>query len=139
MLSQAKTTNASAVGLLGLAPDAPLLQLTRIRLADGEPLAHDEVWLPYSSVAALAEVDFSETALYKELRERCGITLDGGREELTAGIADGDDERLLGCGPREPVLRIRRLGFHNGAAIEVRHSHIRGDRYAVTTRFGSVG
>ncbi|WP_372350034.1 UTRA domain-containing protein [Streptomyces sp. KL116D] len=46
----------------------PLLYLERIRLADGEPLAHDKVWMLASDARALLDVDFSHTALLRRTR-----------------------------------------------------------------------
>lgn len=138
ILTQTVTINPRVATLLGRSPSTPLFHLARVRFANTEPLGWDEVWLPNALVEPLLEVDFSNTALYKELRERCGITLDGGREELQADIADALDIQYLACEPGEPILRIHRLGVHAGAPIEVRQSRIRGRRYAVTTQFGAI-
>lgn len=125
-----------AAGLLSLPPSAELLHLSRLRLADDEPLGIDHVWLPAERVRPLLEVDFAETALYKELQERCGITLDGGREELRADTVSASDAERLGCAPDAPIFRIQRIGYHRGIPIELRCSYILGDRYAVTATFG---
>lgn len=138
VLTQAVTTNPRVATLLGRSPSTPLFHLARIRLANAEPLGWDEVWLPNTLAEPLLDVDFSNTALYKELRERCGITLDGGREEVRADTADPLDIKYLACDPGEPILRIHRLGIHAGEPIEVRQSRISGRRYAVTTEFGAI-
>jgi len=138
VLEQTVTTNPRVAALLERSPSTPLFHLTRIRYANAEPLGWDELWLPNEFAEPLLEVDFSNTALYKELRERCGITLEGGREELRADIAGALDIQHLACEPGEPILRINRIGEHGGAPIEVRQSRIRGRRYAVTTKFGAT-
>ena len=138
VLKQIVTTNPRVAALLDRSPSTPLFHLARIRYANTESLGWDEVWLPNELAEPLLEVAFSNTALYKELRERCGITLDGGREELRADIADALDIQYLACDPGEPILRINRLGVHAGAPIEVRQSRIRGHSYAVTTQFGAI-
>jgi len=138
VLKQTVTTNPRVAALLGRSPSTLLFHLARIRYANMEPLGWDEVWLPNELAEPLLEVDFSNTALYKELRERCGITLDGGREELRAEIASALDIQYLACDPGEPILHINRLGVHGGAPIEVRQSRIRGNSYAVTTQFGAI-
>ncbi len=138
VLTQTVATDPRVATLLGLPPSAQLFHLARVRLANSEPLGWDEVWLPNELAEPLLEVDFSNTALYKELRERCGITLDGGREEVRADTADSLDITYLACDPGEPILRIHRLGLRGEEPIEVRQSRIRGSRYAVTTQFGAV-
>lgn len=138
VLAQEITTDTRAAQLLRVPEQEPLFHLARIRLADDEPLAHDEIWLPHRRVRALDGVDFSETALYKELRDRCGIVLDGGREELRADVAGADQVAILGCEPGEPILRLERVGYHGGRPIELRCAQILGRSYAVTAQFGSV-
>lgn len=137
VLTQTVTTNPRAAASLGLAPSSPLFYLARVRFADAEPLGWDEVWLPNDLVEPLLQVDFSNTALYKELRERCGITLEGGQEEVRADLAGARDVEYLRCSPGEPMLRIQRIGMHAGAPFEFRQSRIRGNRYAVSTHFGA--
>ncbi len=138
VLTQVITTDARAAALLGLGAETPLFHLARVRLADGEPLGRDEVWLPGKLAGPLLRVDFANTALYKELRDRCGIALDGGHEEVQAKIADELDIEYLGCEVGEPILAILRIGMFKGGPLEVRRSRIRGRRYAVTTRFGPI-
>jgi GntR family transcriptional regulator len=138
VLKQTVTTNPRVAALLERSPSTPLFHLARIRYANTEPLGWDEVWLPNELAEPLLKVNFANTALYKELRERCGITLDGGREELRAEIAGTLDIQYLECDPGEPILHINRLGVHAGAPIEVRQSRIRGNSYAVTTQFGAI-
>jgi GntR family transcriptional regulator len=130
------TTDPVAAARLSLPPEEELLHLSRLRLADGEPLAVDHVWLPADRVRPLLAVDFTDTALYKELRERCGITLDGGWEEVRADTATAADVTSLDCALGAPIFRISRIGFHQGSALELRCSHIRGDRFVVTATFG---
>lgn len=138
VLAQEVTTDTRAAQLLQVPAQEPLFHLERIRLADDEPLAHDEVWLPHRRVRALDGVNFGETALYKELRDLCGIVLDGGREELSADLAGGDDVSTLGCEPGDPVLRMERVSFYDGHPIELRRATILGRRCTVSVRFGSV-
>lgn len=137
VLDRRIVTDPVTAGLLSLPPTEELLKLSRLRLADDEPFAVDHVWLPADRVRPLLDVDFAETALYKELRERCGITVDGGLEELRADTATPLDVERLGCALGAPMFRIQRIGYHRGTAIELRCSHILGDRYSVTATFGA--
>lgn len=132
-------TNPAVAAQLSFPPEEVLLHLSRLRLADDEPLAVDHVWLPADRVRPLLDVDFADTALYRELRERCGITLNGGQEEVRAAIASAADVESLGCAVGDPIFRIRRIGFSDGVALELRCSHILGDRYVVTSTFGETG
>ncbi len=55
---------------LGLEASTPLFRLERLRLAGGEPLALDTVWLPGDAGAPLLEASFTHTALYDEPEAR---------------------------------------------------------------------
>ena len=137
VLDRRLVTDPVTAGLLSLPPTEELLKLSRLRLADEEPFAVDHVWLPADRVRPLLEVDFAETALYKELRERCGITVDGGLEELRADTATALDVERLGCALGAPMFRTQRIGYHRGTAVELRCSQILGDRSSVTATFGA--
>ncbi|EST35159.1 hypothetical protein M878_07225 [Streptomyces roseochromogenus subsp. oscitans DS 12.976] len=120
---------------LGMEESTPLLYLERIRLADGEPLAHDKVWLLASDARALLDVDFSHTALYDELADRCGIRLVGGEERIKAVTPTAAEQRLLGLPEGVAAFSIERLGRTHGRTVEWRTTLIRGDRFSVVAQF----
>jgi GntR family transcriptional regulator len=120
---------------LGLDGAAPLLHLERLRLAGGEPLAVDRVWLPARRAAPLLEADFTRTALYDELARRCGVRLTGGSERLRAVVPTPAERRLLAIDEGTAAFGIDRLGCENGTPIEWRHTLVRGDRFSMTARF----
>lgn len=73
VLGKEMQKNALAAGVLDLDETDEIFYLERIRLADGEALAHDRVWLPGELTQALMGVDFTHTALYAELREHLSL------------------------------------------------------------------
>lgn len=138
-LAQGSTTNAEAAQQLGLDPMTRLFELSRVRFADNVPLAVDHAWLPWDIAHQLAAVAFEATALYRELREKCGVVLDGGEERLSAELSTPDLAEVLGCAPHSVILRIERTGYRSGAPIEFRRTYIRADRYTVQRQFGMGG
>ena len=122
---------------LGLEASVPLFRLERLRLAAGEPLALDTVWLPGDVGAALLEADFTHTALYDELAKRSGIRLESGREYIRAIVAAPAQQKLLDITPDMGVLAIDRLGYAAGRAVEWRHTLIRGDRFSLLADFSA--
>ena len=97
---------------LGLAEDTLLFRLERLRLAGGEPLALDTVWLPAEVAAPLMDADFTHTALYDELAARTGLRLESGREHIrsvlpsrAAAPAAADPAGRRGAGHRPAGLR----------------------------------
>lgn len=120
---------------LGRAEDTLLFRLERLRLAGGEPLALDTVWLPAEVAAPLLDADFTHTALYDELAARTGLRLESGREHIRSVVPSRAQRRLLQIPPDAGALAIDRLGYAAGRPVEWRHSLIRGDRFSLVAEF----
>lgn len=136
VLEQHNVQDPAVAARLSLDAQAELFHLSRVRLADGEPIGLDEVWLPADMTRELLEVDFTDTALYSALDRRCGIVLDGGTEQLTAIAASHLQAGHLGCSEGTPLLLIERTGCHRARTLEFRRSFVLGERFAISTAFG---
>lgn len=139
VLDLSQTTDAEVAERLGLRSNATLVRLERVRLAGGEPLAHDTAWLPAAVAKPLLRVDFSETALYDELSRRCGVHPTSGTEWITTEMPDSHERELLGIDASTPVFRICRLGLADGRPIEWRQTLVRGDRYTFVANWSPAG
>ncbi|CAN5399462.1 GntR family transcriptional regulator [soil metagenome] len=128
-----------AAAHLDLAPDTELFALERVRLAEGEPLAHDCVWLPGEIGAPLLHTDFSRTALYDELDRRRIPRPDGGRERITATNLSKAGAEQLNVTPGAAALVIERTGLWRGRPIECRRTTIRADRFTLLMSWTSKG
>lgn len=120
-----------AAAELGVDYRSKLVHLERLRMMDGEPLAHDEAWLPATLARPLLDVDFTRTALYDELARRCATTLDSGEETVTAVTATPADRSLLQTPRDVPILLLRRKGFSGGRPVEWRETRVRADRFSL--------
>lgn len=118
---------------LGLEESTPLVRLDRLRLADDEPLAHDCVWLPADVATPLLEADFTATALYTELEQRCGVRLTGGHERVRAVVPTPAERRLLALPEQVAALHLERLGLAHDRRVEWRRTLVRGDRFAFSS------
>jgi GntR family transcriptional regulator len=132
-------TGADAAGRLGLASTASLLYLERLRLAGGEPLALDRVWMPAEIGTPLLDVDFSHTGFYDELLTRAGLALTGGKEQIRAVVPAKEDRALLQLESDTAALAIDRLGCAKGEPVEWRRTLVRGDRFSVVAEFSARG
>lgn len=121
--------------ILEVAADAPLVYLERLRMAGEVPLALDFAWLPADVAKPLLQADFTHTALYIELDNRCGVRLTGGREDITAVVPERSDAELLGLAECSAALAIRRLSHVGSRPVELRHTLIRADRFTLSARF----
>ena len=140
VLALERRLDAAAAGQLGRPAEEPLFYLERIRLAGGEPLAHDRVWLPLSLAEPLLRHDFTHSALYDELARMTGTRPTGGRERISAVAAEPDEAQRLGIEPGSPCFSIERVGqVGEEPPIEYRRSLVRGDRYALLTAWSPHG
>jgi len=116
--------------MLGLAPGAEVVLLSRVRLSDGTPLAIETAHLPLALVPALLQHDFTVESLYKVLEDEYGLALTQAEQTIEAALADPQEIELLEMIPPAAVLRIRRLSRTAGdVAVEYVRSAYRGDRY----------
>jgi GntR family transcriptional regulator len=122
-----------AAGRLGLADDAELVRLERLRYAGDEPLALDAVWLPATIARPLLDVDFRRTALYDELATLVGVRITAVDEELEPVVADEQARRLLDLDDGEALLTARRRGWAGDELVETRVTLLRGQRFVYTS------
>lgn len=130
-------TNPEVASTLQVDADAPLVYLERLRMAGEEPLALDYAWLLAEVAEPLLSADFTHTALYIELDQRCGIRLTGGREDITAVVPGHDDAQLLGVDEPGAALMITRLGCLRSRPVELRRTLIRADRFSLSAQFSA--
>lgn len=125
--------DADVARRLGRRRDAALVRIERLRLADGEPLAVDSVWLPAEVGRRLADVDFSRTSLYEQLAERAGVRITRVDDSLEPVVADEEARALLRLDEDEALLCVKRLGWAGERPIEHRVTLIRGRRFVFTS------
>lgn len=127
--------DAQAAGVLGLTADQPLVYLERVRMVNDSPVALDCSWLPAGVARPLLGVDFTHTALYQELAERCGLSPTSGWERIRPALPTGEQRRILAIGPTQPVFAIERVARSGARTVEWRHGIVRGDLYAFVARW----
>jgi GntR family transcriptional regulator len=115
---------------LGLAEGDPVVLIERLRLADGEPMALEEVAIPQELAPGLERVPLEGRSLYAVLEQRYGLILGRAEQSIEAGRPTAEERRLLELPPAVPVLRLERLTFlSDGRPVEFVRSAYRGDRY----------
>ena len=114
---------------LGLPSGSQLIRVTRLRLANDEPLAIEASHLPDRLFPGLLEHDLSGS-LYEILHREYGVVLSSARQAIEASAATDEERDGLAMPEGVPVLRLRRLTFDaGGAAVEFVMAVYRGDRY----------
>ncbi|MDR2896026.1 MAG: GntR family transcriptional regulator [Propionibacteriaceae bacterium] len=114
---------------LALEPQGRTYYLYRLRLANGEPMALEESWLPAGLLPHLFEPT-TPLSLYSTLIDR-GLSPDWGEDMVDADDASAAEAQLLGIAPGRAVLRIARRTFASKVAVVYSRSVYRGDRYTM--------
>ena len=91
---------------LGVDDDEPIYRFTRLRLADGQPIAVETTWIPAELVPGLDEAAL-EGSLFALLAERYGITPGEATSTIDAVLPDATTAAALRIGRHAPCLRIR--------------------------------
>jgi GntR family transcriptional regulator len=124
---------------LGLAPGDRVVELRRVRLADGEPIAVERAVLPEAAAAAVLEADLEAGSLHAALVEG-GFTPSTGRGTIEVEAATAEDARALQMKRGAPLLVERRLiADQDGAPLELTESRYAGGRYAIDVEFVVLG
>lgn len=139
VLSCGLKSHPEAAAQLGLPPESDLFALERIRLAGGEPLAHDCVWLPAQIGKPLLDTDFTRTALYDELAKHHIAVPDSGRERITATLISPKMASRLNTPVPAAGLTIERTGLRKGKPMECRRTTVRADRYELLMAWNERG
>jgi GntR family transcriptional regulator len=114
---------------LGIAHGAQVVHLERLRMADGEPLLLEQVYLAEARFPGLLAGDLEHGSLYELLQERYGTNVVRAREALEPIAIPAREAHLLGVEPGRPALLIEGLAFDDGGKpVELARSYVRGDR-----------
>ena len=124
---------------LGLAPGTSVVALSRIRLADEQPIVSEVSYLPAARFKGLEEVDFSGVGLYETLTSTYGVRPIRARETFVPVLLDDDEAAVLGGQAGDPVLNVERTTYDSdGVIIEFCQSVLRADRYRYSVELGDT-
>jgi GntR family transcriptional regulator len=119
---------------LGLAPGASCVRLARVRLANGEPVAVENAYIPADLCPGLENTDLEKGSLYEVFRRHYGLGPAWAEGIIEAAPADEEQAALLDLEPGEPVLSIWRVTYdENYVALEWVHSVYRAERFSFST------
>jgi GntR family transcriptional regulator len=124
---------------LGLAPGTSVVALSRIRLADDQPIVSETSYLPAARFKGLEDVDFSDASLYETLTASFGVRPQRARETFVPVLLDDDEAVILGGDAGDPVLSVERTTYDSdGVIIEYCQSILRADRYRYSVELRDV-
>jgi GntR family transcriptional regulator len=103
-------------------------RIERVRLADGQPIAHEHGWYPEPQLPDLIRHDLGGS-LYEVFRDHYGLVIDAAEQTLWGETADQAFADLLDAPQHTPLLVFRRVSTCAGKPLEHVVSRYRGDRY----------
>lgn len=126
--------DAETADRLSIAAGTPVHRLERIRLIDGEPLAHETAYLPGNLTRFKASLE-KAGSLYAALADTYGIHIADVEDTVETALAGPEEVRLLGVEMGSPLLVVHRLARDAaGAPVEWTRSVFRGDRFRFVAR-----
>jgi GntR family transcriptional regulator len=118
---------------LGLAEEAEVFVLERLRLVDGEPMSFQASYLPAALGAEVSRADLAVTPLRQVLTFKLGIEIAAARETVSAVPLERRAAHELGCRPGIPAFRSDRVSVSaDGTPIVYDRVFIPGDRFRIT-------
>lgn len=125
------TASREIADALGLDAGDQVVELVRVRFADGRPVALEESWCPAGRFPGLERETLSGS-LYDVLRDRYGCISDRAVERVEARLAVAEDATRLGVRHGAPMIAVERIAFDdNGRAFEFARDRFRGDRTTI--------
>lgn len=115
---------------LGVSPEARLVRVKRLRLADSIPMAMELLHVPEQLVPGLTRADFEGHSFYQLLRERYRITIASGTQSIEPTVTNEEESEVLGVPLHTPAFLFERTTVSDsGRTVEFVRSIYRGDRY----------
>jgi GntR family transcriptional regulator len=135
-LAEADESTAQA---LRVRPGELVIDLVRIRLADGSPISVEHARLPAKRFPGLLELPLGGS-VYELLDEHFGTRPKEAVERIEVAAASPDEAVMLEIEPGTPLLVISRTTTDSGGEpIEFSHDLFRGDRTRIVVRTPGQG
>ena len=126
--------------ILHVSPSEPVLVVKRLRLADGEPMAVELLYVRSSLVPGLTSADLETYSYYDLLASRYDVAIAGGIQTVEPTVTNEEESQSLGVPLHSPALHFERvMRSSQGDIVEYTSSTYRGDRYGLVTEIGVGG
>ncbi|NLY90449.1 MAG: GntR family transcriptional regulator [Firmicutes bacterium] len=121
--------------IFNIDPKDMVYYIKRLDYVDEEPVALEEIYLPYQLLPQLEQIDLSVFSLY-EVYDFYGITLKRAWQTLDLKKLEPSDAQLLHVDPGRVVLLFTCISYdENDRVIEYSRSYTRGDLCNFTVHY----
>lgn len=118
--------------VLEVAPSTPVLHVRRLRTADDDPMAIEDLHVPCDLVPGLTGADLEGASFYALLAERFGTPVVRGTQTVEPVLVTAADAGPLGVEAGQPAFCFERTSrLAGGRVAEYVRSVYRGDRYRI--------
>jgi GntR family transcriptional regulator len=139
MSARLSAADESAARALRMRPGDLVIDLVRIRLADGSPISVEHAMLPADRFPGLLELPLGGS-VYELLDEHFGTQPAEAVERIEVVVASPDEAMVLDVEAGAPLLAITRTTTDRGGEpIEFSHDLFRGDRTRIVVRTPGPG
>jgi len=126
--------------LLHVSPSEPILVAKRLRIADLESMAIEDLHVRAALVPGLEGHELETKSFYDLLQSRYGITIVGGVQTVEPTVTNEEESELLGVPLHSPAFLFERVTRSSeGGLVEYVRSIYRGDRYRLVSELGAAG
>jgi GntR family transcriptional regulator len=131
-----KATRATAALAqdLGVPEGAPLVQVHRLALANGKPIALMDNHLLSDLAPGIEARAARLQSLYALLESEYNLSIEAAIDHITARAAVREEAAKLGVAPGCPLLMVRRITYARGRPVERADLRIVASRYQYSVR-----
>ena len=134
-----RPAEASVARRLKIKVSAPVYDIHRLRLVNGQPVLLERYLIPVARCPGLDRQPLARRSMYAILEKEYGVTVARAQQSLEPVIATAYEAGLLGVAPGAALMLERRLSFDlRGRPVEFGKDLYRGDRFRFTTEMASL-
>lgn len=112
-------------------PGSALIEIRRLRLADGDPMALETAYLVRERLPGFDAQRLAHESLYEILEREYRLKIHSASQQIEATVLTNEEARWLDVAPFSPALVVeRQVIATTGEAVEYGKSLYRADRYS---------
>lgn len=114
---------------LQVEPGSPVIQIQRVQIADGKPIAIFKNYLIPEMVPDIQNHAGKFAHLYDFLEEHYGLLIDAARDRISARCATFEEAAMLDVPVGSALIYLVRICYSGGRVVGSDHCRILGSRY----------
>ena len=118
---------------LNLEQGCKVIELSRLRFANQEPIVFVITYLPFDKCPILLEKNLESESMYEVIEKECGLEITNATRSLESILAGEFESKLLGIDKGSPIQYFESVTYlSDGTPIEYSLAKYRGDRNKFT-------